>query len=44
MFYKDLTDIFDERPIYKSHEAIEILRNKYFLDAPEPVLSEIYYG
>ncbi|HEM8742882.1 TPA: hypothetical protein U2Q93_000517 [Enterobacter sichuanensis] len=44
MFYKDLLDIFDERPVDKSHEAIDILRKKYFLDAPEPVLSEIYYG
>lgn len=44
MFYKDLLDVFDERPLYKSDEAIEILRNNFFLDAPEAVLKEIYYG
>lgn len=44
MFYKDLRDIFDERPIDKCDEAIEILRKQFFLDAPEAVLKEIYYG
>jgi hypothetical protein len=44
MFYSELLAIFNERPLYESPKAIKILREQYGLDAPDPVIKEIYYA
>ncbi|EPW5455660.1 hypothetical protein [Enterobacter hormaechei] len=44
MLYSELLAIFNELPLFESPEAIKILREQYGLDAPDPVIKEIYYA